>query len=92
MPSDRRLGWTRSRRRLAQLRAHAARGGSEEQRPDKPVKSEAPSPENPVPFAGLVEANSQHLGGIAVLEGAASRGRRGHLKAPLSILCMENRE
>jgi hypothetical protein len=28
-------------------------------------------PENPVPFAGFVEANSQHIGGIGVLQGTA---------------------
>ncbi len=27
--------------------------------------------ENPIPFAGFVEANSQHIGGIGVLEGSA---------------------
>lgn len=59
--------------RLSQLTAHLCA--------DPPTAAEAKqkaldwatmgTPENPVPFAGFVEANSQHVGGIGVLEGTA---------------------
>ena len=54
------------RRRLAALHCHLCSADSAFE-----AKKAMVDQKNPIPFAGFVEANSQHIGGIGVLEGKA---------------------
>ena len=57
----------RRQRRVAALRRHLCAADSSGFEAKKAMFDQ----ENPIPFAGFVEANSQHIGGIGVLEGRA---------------------
>jgi hypothetical protein len=75
-------GGSQHQRRLRRVHYHlrmlcADSGGSEPEQQPSPsasafeAKQAMFDQENPIPFAGFVEANSQHIGGIGVLEGTA---------------------